>query len=124
KAVAAKAKIEQAKADLEEAKATVDVDKASLDKAKVLVDYTKITSPYDGVITDRKFFRGAFIRSAADGNPIPLLTVARTDVVRVVTMVPDRDVPYVDVGDPAEVTLDALGSRVLKGKVSRYADTE
>jgi RND family efflux transporter MFP subunit len=124
KAVAAKAHVTLAKADLAEARATVKVDEANLAKARVLVDYTRITSPYDGVVTDRRFFPGAFIRSAAEGSTVPLLTVARNDIVRVVTMVPDRDVPFVDVGDPAEVTLDALGSEVLKGKVSRFADTE
>jgi RND family efflux transporter MFP subunit len=124
KALAAKAHVALAKADLAEARATVKVDEANLAKARVFVEYTRITSPYDGVVTDRRFFPGAFIRSAAEGNTIPLLTVARTDTVRVVTMVPDRDVPFVDVGDPAEVTLDALGPEVLKGKVSRFADTE
>jgi RND family efflux transporter MFP subunit len=76
------------------------------------------------VITKRNFFPGAFIRSASEGGTIPLLTVARTDKVYVVTQIPDRDVPLTNVGDPAEVTLDALGSKVFKGKVSRFAETE
>jgi multidrug efflux pump subunit AcrA (membrane-fusion protein) len=42
----------------------------------------------------------------------------------VVTQVPDRDVPLTDVGDPAEITLDALGNEVFKGQVSRFAETE
>jgi len=123
-AAAAQAKVNQARADLAEAQANVQVDEANLGKAKVLVDYTRITSPYDGVITKRNFFRGAFIRSAADGQTLPLLSVARTDVVRVATVVPDRDVPLADVGDPAEVTFDAFPNEVFKGKVSRFADTE
>jgi HlyD family secretion protein len=52
------------------------------------------------------------------------LTVARTDKVRVITQIPDRDVPLTDVNDPAEVTLDAMGTEVFKGKVSRFADAE
>jgi HlyD family secretion protein len=122
--VAAAAKVKKAKADLAEAHANVKVADAKLARAKVLVGYTRITSPYDGVITKRNFFRGAFIRSAAEGGTIPLLTVAETDKVRVITYVPDRDVPLTDVGDRAEVTLDALGSEILKGKVSRFAETE
>ncbi|GAC1473263.1 MAG: efflux RND transporter periplasmic adaptor subunit [Isosphaeraceae bacterium] len=123
-AAAAQAKVEQARADLAEAQANVQVDEANLAKARVLVEYTQITSPYEGVITRRNFFRGAFIRSASEGNNVPLLTVARTDRVRVVTEVPDRDVPFTDVGDQAEVTLDALGGEEFKGKVSRFAETE
>ena len=122
--VAAAARVKKADADLAEARANVKVAEAKLARAKVLVGYTRITSPYDGVITKRNFFPGAFIRSAAEGGTIPLLTVAETDKVRVVTYVPDRDVPLTDVGDPAEVTLDALGSEVFKGKVSRFAEAE
>jgi RND family efflux transporter MFP subunit len=122
--IAANARVKKAEADLEEAKANVEVAKAKLARANVLVGYTKIVSPYDGVITKRNFFRGAFIRSASDGGIVPLLTVARTDKVRVVTQIPDRDVPLTNVGDKAEVTLDALGSEVLDGQVSRFAETE
>ena len=122
--LAAVARVKKAEADLVEAKANVQVAKAKRDKADVLVGYTSITSPYNGVITNRTFFPGAFIRSAVEGGAEPLLSVARTDKVRVVTQIPDRDVPYTDVGDLAEVTLDAMGSEVFRGKVSRFADSE
>jgi RND family efflux transporter MFP subunit len=122
--LAAEAAVEQAKSDYEAAKANVEVAAATLAKAQVLVDYTKIIAPYDGVITHRSFFRGAFIRSAAEGETRSLLTLARTDKVRVVTFIPDRDVPYVDVGDDAEIRLDALPGEVFKGKVSRFSETE
>ena len=121
---AATARVKKAEADLAEAKANVHVAEAKLAKAKVFVGYTRITSPYDGVITKRNFFPGAFIRAASEGGIVPLLTVARTDKVRVITEVPDRDVPFTNVGDVAEVTLDALGSTVFKGHVSRFADAE
>lgn len=121
---AANARIKKAEADLEQAKANVAVFEAVLTRAEAMVGYTKIISPYNGVITKRNFFPGAFIRSAAEGETLPLLTVARTDMVYVVTDVPDRDVPHLNVGDPAEVTLDALPGRVFKGNVSRMADAE
>jgi len=120
----AESKIEQAKADLAGARADVKVDEAADAKAGVLVDYTKIISPYDGVVTRREFFRGAFIRSASEGGNVPLMSVAKVDQVRVVTYVPDRDVPLTDIGDEAEITLDALPNQVFKGKVSLMADRE
>lgn len=121
---AAKAKVVQAEADLAEAKSNVDVCREVKAKADVLVDYTKIVSPYTGVITLRNFFVGDFIRSASDGNEHPLLTVARTDKMRVVTYIPDRDVPYCDVGDKAVITLDALPGVKFDGTVSRYSYSE
>ena len=66
---AAIARVKKAEADLAEAKANVDVAEAKKATADVLVGYTKIISPYDGVVTKRNFFPGAFIRSAAEvGN--------------------------------------------------------
>ncbi len=122
--IASAARVKKAEADLEEAKASQAVAEAKKVRADVFVAYTQILSPYDGVITKRNFFRGAFIRSAADGGTDPLLSVAYVDKVFVVTDIPDRDVPFTDVGDAAEITLDALGTQVFKGKVSRFADAE
>jgi HlyD family secretion protein len=122
--IAANARVKKAEADLDEAKANISIAEAKQDRAEALLGYLKIRSPYDGVVTRRNFFRGAFIRSAVEGGTLPLLTVARTDMVYVVTAVPDRDVPLTDVGEPAEITLDALGNEVFKGKVSRIAEAE
>ena len=105
----ANAKVEQAKADLKAAHAGVKVSKANLDLAKVFVQYTKILSPYDGVVIFRgeSVHPGTFIRSAAEGTSVPLLTVGLDDKMRTIVLVPDRDVPYCKVGDPATVQLDA-----------------
>ena len=91
---AAEARVESARADLLVSKAKVRVAEASVGKAKVMVSYTQITSPYDGVITHRNFHRGAFIRSADQGGEMPLLIVDRTDLMRIVVQIPDREVPF------------------------------
>jgi RND family efflux transporter MFP subunit len=88
------------------------------------VDYTRITSPYDGVVTLRSFHDGDFIRSAAEGGTIPVLAIAQTDLMRVVILVPDLDVPYVDRGDPATLRVDALKGRVFRGAVARFSNVE
>ena len=122
----AKAAVGLAEADLATAKAEITVSEANLEKAKVMVSYTRIESPFDGVVTFRGdgIHKGAFIRSAADGISEPLLAVATTHRMRTVVLVPDPDVPYCNVGDPASVKIDALGGRVFKGKVSRMAESE
>lgn len=124
KVVAAQAKIEQAVSDVQNAEAAVRVAEAALAKAQVFLDYTKITSPYNGVISLRSYHRGDFIRQADQGGNLPLLRVQRIDLMRVVVQVPDRDVPYVTVGDPAVVQIDALPAARFTGKVARFADSE
>ncbi|HET6328111.1 MAG TPA: efflux RND transporter periplasmic adaptor subunit [Planctomycetaceae bacterium] len=123
--VAAKnAKVAEARAAVDNAKANVAVAVALLQKAQVYVNYLKIVSPYTGVITERGFHVGDFIRAPEGGaRQRPLLTVARTDVMRVVIKLPERYVPYCDPGDPATVELDALQGRVFHAKVSRIANS-
>ena len=123
-ATAAKARIASADADLLDAKAKVRLAKAKVARAQVWVDYLKIISPYNGVVTRRSFHVGDFIRDADQGGNVPVLTVARTDLMRVVVQVPERDVPYTNVGDPAIVEIDALAGEKFHGKVARFANSE
>jgi RND family efflux transporter MFP subunit len=116
--------VEEAEADHIEAKAKVKVAEADLDKAKVMASYTKITSPYTGVVTLRSYHRGDFIRAATSGEGKPLLSVARTDLMRIVVPVPDRDVPFVNKGDEAIVRMDALAGREYRGTVARASFSE
>jgi HlyD family secretion protein len=122
----ARAAVGLAQADLATAKAEITVSEANLQRAKVMVSYTRIEAPFDGVVTYRGegIHPGAFIRSAADGNSEPLLTVATTDRMRTIVQVPDPDVPFCNVGDPASVKIDALGGRLFKGAISRMAESE
>ncbi|MBN9118839.1 MAG: efflux RND transporter periplasmic adaptor subunit [Planctomycetes bacterium] len=115
KVAAADARVKQARADLKYARAEVAVAKARLEKSEVLLGYTVIRSPYTGVVTKRNFHPGDFVRSAdAGGERVPVLAVERTDLMRVVIQIPDRDVPFVDVGDAAEVAVDALPGMAFK----------
>lgn len=117
-------KIDQAKSDLQNAEAEVRVAEANLAKAQVFLNYTKIVSPYDGVVTLRSFHRGDFIREAGTGGLTPLLRVQRTDLMRVIVQVPDSDVPFVNVGDPATIQIVTLPALTFTGKVSRCAESE
>jgi HlyD family secretion protein len=125
KLLAAQAAIEQAKADALETRANLGVVQARLDRLKVNLVYAKIVAPFDGVVTHRTFHPGALIRSATEGGQQqPLLTVKRTDVMRVVVLVPDRDVVLTRVGDAAVVSVDALDGQSFQGTLARIARAE
>jgi RND family efflux transporter MFP subunit len=122
---ASEAKVKESKAELDDARAQVKVAQAVLDRARTLAEYTQIRSPYTGVVTQRGYHDGDFIRDAASsGNATPVLTVARTDVMRVIVWVPDPDVPLTHAGLPATLRVDALHDTELKGKVARTAGAE
>jgi RND family efflux transporter MFP subunit len=120
----AQAEVTTAKANVTAARAKVQVLEAAETQAEILVQYLKLTSPYDGVVTNRNYHRGDFIRSADQGSQPPVLSVARTDRIRVVVYIPDRDVPFLDRGDEAVVRVDALSGEEFRGKVSRYSAYE
>lgn len=126
----AKAKIAQAQADIEQVKAEVGVAAAELDKSQVMIDYAVVRSPYTGVVTRRTFHVGDFIKSADQSGGTPLLTVERTDKMRVIVQVPDRDIPFVSLGDPAVVEIDSLPGVVFQTRgattvaVARWAESE
>jgi RND family efflux transporter MFP subunit len=131
KEAAARARVGEAQADRKYAEAEVASAQARVEKSRVLLDYAIIRSPYSGVITRRSFHPGDFVRSAdAGGERVPVLAVERTDVMRVVIQVPERDVPFVNSGDPAVVEVDALPGVVFqtseadKVEVSRLAESE
>ena len=119
------AKVLSAKADVTDAQADVKVAQTELEKAQVMVQFATITSPYTGVITYRAKFPGDYVKAATDASSTrPLLTVERTDKMRVVYQMPDRDVPFCNGGDRAVVEIDALPGPPLEAKVSRMADSE
>ncbi len=122
----ATSKVALARADLKAASAGVKVSEANLELARVFVEYTRILAPYNGVVIYRgeSVHEGSFIRAATEGTVEPMLTVARVDKMRTIVLVPDRDVPYCKVGNPATVQLDALAGQIFKGAVSRIAESE
>jgi HlyD family secretion protein len=124
RAVAAAAEVAKAKADAIHAKTSLGVAESRRDRAKVNLQYARIVAPFDGVVTHRTYHPGALIRSASEGGQQPLLTVKRTDVMRVVVLVPDRDVVRTKVGDTAVVSVDALDDRAFQGILARIAQAE
>ncbi len=120
---AAGAKWEKAKADYQSALAQVDVAKANVEYLKARMDYATIPAPFNGVVTRRLVDPGAFIQPA-EGNSAakPLLTVARTDAVRIVGFLPIYEVRWLDKRTAtAEVHLEGLPGETFQAKVARFS---
>jgi RND family efflux transporter MFP subunit len=118
----ARARIKAAEADLGEAKNDLQIAQAGLHGAQVAEGYTRIVAPFDGVITRLNYHEGAFVRPPDAGNVDPIYTVVRSDIMVFVVSVPDREVPYLDVGDPATIRINALGKDgVIQGTITRMA---
>jgi RND family efflux transporter MFP subunit len=126
KVQSAKAAFAQSQADVATAKANEAVTRArrgnaeaDLARVKALLQYTQIRAPYAGVVTERNVNRGDFVQPASTMTAKPLLTVARTDIVRIFVDVTEMDSPQIEAGRSGYVNVQALPDRMVEGKVTR-----
>ncbi len=119
------AAVEKARADVKAARASLRVAEAKQSAAQIFEEYTRLDVPFDGVVTERNYHDGDFIRAAdSGGDTPPILMITRNDLMRVIVDIPDRDVPYVNRGDPAVVHVDSLGAEEFRGTVTRYSEMQ
>jgi HlyD family secretion protein len=113
--------VARAEAALVTAKAGYEGAEVALEKAKVLVEQTRILAPFDGVVIRRNVSSGHYLRPGERGGNEALLTIVRTDLLRVVVEVPEQTALRTTAGTPARVTFPALPGKTFKGKVTRTA---
>lgn len=102
---------------VDDAEARLAMAKAGLERADTLLAFAQIKAPFDGVITDRKADPGAF--AGAGGGTLLRLTDSRT--LRLQVPVIEVETGHLQIGQPVEAKIDALGGAVLKGVISRIA---
>jgi membrane fusion protein (multidrug efflux system) len=92
--------------DLDAAATQLAISKAQLEEARVRLARARIAAPMTGVLNDVLVEEGEYVTA------VPATKVAEivdTSVVKVATEVPERDVPFLSVGDKAEVRVDVRG---------------
>lgn len=120
---AVRADIDRAEKDLASAQAEVRVARASVEHTLTMMAYATILAPFDGVVIKRTVDTGAFILPA-DGNSAaqPLLTVTRTDIVRVAIDLPMKEVRWLDLQDRAVLSeIAVLPDEEFAGSVARFS---
>jgi RND family efflux transporter MFP subunit len=116
-----KGKLILAEAARESLKANLEMAELVREKAQFALAGTRVVSPMDGVVTSCDAYAGDYARSDASGAPSTLLRVQRTDRVRVVVLIPERDALRTETEAPVVVRIDAFPGVEFRGKVSRIA---
>ena len=88
-----------------------------------MADYARLTAPFDGVIVQRDVDLGTFVQNASTAAGRPLITIARTDIVTVVTKLPDNVAPFVTRDTRVHLELDEMPGVQLEGRVTRFSPT-
>jgi len=108
---------------LAEAQNRLDAAIAAEAETDAQIAFATIEAPFDGVVTARAIDPGDMVYQASSpkGSAEPLLKVAKLDVIRVKTYVPERDAVWADVGDTAAISFDALPGQAFSGAVARLS---
>jgi RND family efflux transporter MFP subunit len=115
--VVSQQELQAAEAALSAATAQLDAAQGNLSGLAVRLGETRITAPLDGLVAARKLDPGALVGPATGS----ILTLVRTDVLRIYVSVNELNARGVVIGQPAHVNLDALPGRSFMGKVVRIA---
>jgi RND family efflux transporter MFP subunit len=117
---ASEAQVDAAKSSLAAAKQQLEVAKANQQHYSALSDYTRIVAPYDGVVTWRFSDTGSLVQAGTSNTSgLPVVTVAQVNELRLRIPVPESIAAKVQIGDAADVKVQATGEH-FTGKVARF----
>ncbi len=119
----AQARILQAKAQKEAASDRIKQAEANLTHASDVLSKTIYTAPFDGVITNLPVREGETVVIGIQNSPgSTLMTLADMGIITAEVKVDETDIVNVKLGQPADVTIDAIPNKTFKGKVSEIGD--
>jgi len=97
---------------------------ANVAQLQVMKSYEELRAPFDGTITARFVDVGALVQSSVTNQTSnqPVVTLADMSRLRVDVYVEQGDVPYVHVGDMADVSDASNAARHVRARVARTSD--
>jgi RND family efflux transporter MFP subunit len=97
---------------------------ANMEQLAVMKSYEALRAPFDGSVTARFVDVGALIQSSITNQTSnqPVVTIADMSRLRVDIYVEQKDVPFVHIGDLADVTDAANPDRKVQARIARTAD--
>ncbi len=89
---------------------------AARDLARINLGYTRITSPADGMVSQRRVYRGQYV-----GVGSQVIAVVPLSHLYVIADYKETQLTHVRPGQPAEVRIDSLPGVVLRGHVAAWS---
>ena len=121
--VQAQARVSQAKAQEDSADKHITQGRANLTRVTDVLQKTSYNAPYDGVVTNLPVREGETVVMGIQNAPgSTLMTIADMSIITAEVMVDETDIVNVHLGQPAEVTIDAIPRKIFHGTVSEIGD--
>ena len=119
----AEARVAQARAQKDSADRHISQIQANLTRAADVLQKTVYAAPYDGTITNLPVREGETVVVGIQNSPgSTLMTLADMSVITAEVRVDETDIVNVRLGQPAEVSIDAIPKRIFKAVVSEIGD--
>lgn len=97
---------------------------ANLASARYDLNKVRLVSPIDGIVTRRNIEEGETVVVGTMNNAgTVLLTVADLSVIDTEIEVDETDIPFIRVGQPAKVMIDALPDQTFSGRVTEVGNS-
>ena len=99
-------------------------EEATLSSARYDLNKVRIVSPINGIVTRRNIEEGETVVVGTMNNAgTVLLTIADLSVIETEIEVDETDIPFIKIGQPAKVTIDAIPDRTFPGKVTEVGNS-
>ena len=119
----AEARVEQAKAQKDSAQGHISQNRANLTRVSDVLQKSTYDAPFDGVITNLPVREGEMMVMGIQNAPgSTLMTIADMSVITAEVKVDETDIVNVHMGQPAEVTIDAIPRKTFHGTVTEIGD--
>ena len=97
-------------------RADIDASDAGMKLADRQLRDTYIRAPFDGYVQKRVVSLGELVKAQS-----PVMSVVRVDPLKVTAEIPERMGPWIKVGQPVTLQVDAFPDKTLSGTVSRIS---
>ncbi len=97
-------------------RADIDASNASMKLADRQVRDGVIRAPFNGYVQKRLVSLGELVKAQ-----MPVMSVVRMDPLKVTAEIPERLAPWIKVGQPVELHVDAYPDTTIEGTVSRIS---
>src|SRR6202167_4853667 len=119
----AKAKVVQAGAQKDSMDKHITQNQATMIRVSDVLQKTTYEAPFDGVITNLPVREGETVVMGIQNSPgSTLMTLADMSIITAEVQVDETDIVNVQMGEPAQVTIDAIPKKTFKAVVTQIGD--
>jgi HlyD family secretion protein len=102
----------------------INQEAASLDTSRYNLRQVTLVAPFDGIVTRRNIEEGENVVVGTMNNAgTQLLTLSDMSIIQAEVEVDETDIPSVQIGQTAKITIDALQDKTFTGRVTEIGNS-